>query len=108
MMRDPAAVKISTAVQISTKEAARLLGCSPRTLEAHRRNRVGLQFFQPLARDGTPIGRPWYLLSDVLEAADRGRVKTFPRHSYAKRTKPARLDTPLNDDLVIETENEKF
>jgi hypothetical protein len=60
-------------VKITPTEAARLIGCSPRTLERWRRDRVGPPFFKPL------IGRPFYLLSDLdawLAATER--VQTYP------------------------------
>jgi len=93
-----------TAVLVSPKEAARLLGCSHRTLERHRRDGIGLPFFAAKALDGTRLGRPTYLLSDVIEARDRGRVETYPRRKSAMsatRAKPARRDAPLSDDPVI-------
>ena len=88
-------------VFISPKEAARLLGCSARTLETHRRQRVGVPYFQPRAADGTPIGRPRYLLSDVLEAVDAARVETFGGGRRAKPAKPARQPHAIAEDRGI-------
>ncbi|MDZ4842923.1 MAG: hypothetical protein SH859_12410 [Hyphomicrobium aestuarii] len=93
-----------TAVLVAPKEAARLLGCSHRTLERHRRDGIGLPFFVSKTRDGTRLGRPTYLLSDVIEARDRGRVATYPRlkpANAAVRAKPAPGDAPLSDDFAI-------
>lgn len=79
---------------ITPKEAARLLGVSPRTLEKHRAMGRGLPFWQPRAPDGTPIGRPRYALQDVLEARDAAENKPL---MHANPALPAAPRGPARD-----------
>ena len=57
--------------KLNCKQAAELIGVSPRTLERWRRERRGPEFFCPKP------GRPFYLLSDVEAWQQAGRVRTF-------------------------------
>lgn len=83
---------------ICPKEAARLLGCSPKTLATHRREGIGLPFWQPRAADGTPIGRPRYALEDVLAARDAARQQTISTLPRPKCPKHPLLQSTTEED----------
>jgi len=58
--------------KLTCAEAAELIGVSPRTLERWRRDRRGPLFFH------RKPGRPFYLLSDIKDWDEKGKVQTFP------------------------------
>jgi len=77
-------------VKITCTEAARLIGVSPRTLEAWRRNRRGPEYFHPRP------GRPFYLLSDIDRWLAGGRVETF----YSKARGTPRYPAAISETIT--------
>ena len=66
------------AERLSCREAAEMIGVSPRTLERWRTNKRGPEYFAP------PGMRPFYLKSDVSDWLAASRVHTDAADAAAR------------------------